>query len=682
MGTLRNLVGRVVPGLLILGGVAIVTATSPAQAASPPGTPWTWGDNGFGQLGDGTTTARRTPAAVAGGLGDVIDLHGGREHVVTLRSDGTVWVWGSNASGQLGLGTTGNVSVPTRVASLSGIVAVETGHDHSLALAGDGTVWTWGLNTDGQLGDGSTTNRRSPVRVTGLTDAVAIAAGRNMSYAVRADGTVVGWGRNAEGQMGDGTTTRRLAPVRVGSLTDVVGIAGGRDHGLALRTDGSVWAWGANAYGQVGDGTTVNRTTPTQVTTGIVEVIAGAHHSYALRSDGQVSSWGRNYRAELGDGTTAMRTRPVLVRNVAGAVSIGSGRDHGVAVLTDGTVRTWGYNATGQLGDGTTTNRSTAVAVPGVTGATKAAGGGQGYTVVLVGDSGPPVNQDPHASADISCALLVCTLDASGSSDPDGVVTSFGWDFGDTESSTDAVAAHTYAAAGTYQVTLTVTDDDGATDTVTTGLTVSDQPPPQEATFRAAASTDVNAAAASVVVPASVQAGDRLVLLVTANRAATITPPAGWTQLGTVSDGTDVRSWLLTSAATGTSAGSTVRVALDALSKTSLTLLAYDAGAVSAFASAAETGTSATHTAPASSAASAGSVVLRYWSDKTSSAHGWSVPSGLTSRATTTGSSGGMLTSLSADSGGWAAGPIPTQAAVAGVSSAKAVMWTVVLPPG
>src|SRR5690606_32589171 len=116
-------------------------------------------------------------------------------------------------------------------------------------------------------------------------------------------------------------------------------------------------------------------------------------------------------------------------------------------------------------------------------------------------------------------------------------------------------------------------------------------------------------------------------LVVTANRAATITPPAGWTQLGTVSDGTDVRSWLLTTTATGGSAGSTVRVTLDALTKTSLTLLAYDAGAVSAMASAAETGTSATHTAPASTVASAGSIVLRYWSDKTSTAHGWTVPS-------------------------------------------------------
>ena len=156
MGTLRDRVRRIVPGVVLAAGLVVAPATG-AAAAAPPSTPWTWGGNAFGQRGDGTTTTRLAAGPVTG-LGDVIDLHGGREHTVALRSDGTVWVWGSNVSGQLGLGTTSNVSVPTRVASLSGAVAVETGHDHSLALLGDGSVWTWGLNSDGQPG---TAPRRS-----------------------------------------------------------------------------------------------------------------------------------------------------------------------------------------------------------------------------------------------------------------------------------------------------------------------------------------------------------------------------------------------------------------------------------------------------------------------------------------------------------------------------------------
>ncbi len=193
-------------------------------------------------------------------------MHGGREHVVALKSDGTVWTWGSNGEGQQGRGTTANTLVPTQVASLgTNNVAVETGHNHTVVLKSNGTVWTFGLNSDGQLGDGTTTLRRSPVQVSGITDAVGIAAGRDMSYAIRSGGQLWAWGRNELGQLGDGTTTRRLTPVRVGAsinFADVKTLTGGRDHGVAVKTDGSVWAWGWNAYGQVGDGTLANRLTP------------------------------------------------------------------------------------------------------------------------------------------------------------------------------------------------------------------------------------------------------------------------------------------------------------------------------------------------------------------------------------------------------------------------------------
>lgn len=386
----EGLLRRTVATVASLGAAAaLVTLTPTGAHAAGPGTPYTWGGNGYGQLGDGTTVGRLLPGPVTG-RSDVTQLHGGREHVIALTSAGTVYTWGSNRQGQLGVGDLVSRSRPTRVSALTGIKAVETGHNHSVALRSDGTVWTWGLNADGQLGDGTRTNRKAPVRVAGLSNATKIAAGRNMTYAVKADGTVVAWGRNAEGQIGDGTTaTHRLVPTRVGSLTNVVDVAGGRDHGLALRSDGSVWAWGANDYGQVGNGSTVDRRLPVQVRTGTESlraqaVIAGAHHSYALRSDGRVMSWGRNYRGNLGDGTTSQRLRPVFVAGVSNVASIGSGRDHGLAVLADGSVRAWGANAYGQLGDGSKTNRTRAVVVSGLKGAVLAGGGGAQYSVVLV----------------------------------------------------------------------------------------------------------------------------------------------------------------------------------------------------------------------------------------------------------------------------------------------------------
>jgi alpha-tubulin suppressor-like RCC1 family protein len=366
---------------------ALAPIGSGRAAAADPGMPYTWGTNDSGELGDGTTVARFAPEAVPG-LDDVIDLHGGREHVVALRQDRTVVTWGRNNFGQLGIGG-GMRTSPTPVPGVSGVLAVETGHYHSLALLANGTVLAWGYNAYGQLGDGTTTSRSSPERVSGLEDAVAIAAGRNMSYAIRENGTVWAWGLNGDGQLGDGTTANRTTPVRVGSLTNIVEIAGGRDHGLAITSTGSVWGWGDNNHGQVGDGTLIDRTDPVPVLTGVADVIAGAHHSYALTDQGTVRSWGRNYRGALGIGViTARRTEPQAVLGLSDVVAIGAGRDHGLAVLVDGTVRAWGFNEAGQLGDGTTLTRTTPIVVPGVEDAQLVAGG-RDYSVALVGADPP-----------------------------------------------------------------------------------------------------------------------------------------------------------------------------------------------------------------------------------------------------------------------------------------------------
>lgn len=683
-GWVDRTVGLVAALGLLVPAQAVDAAAPTAARVSPGGVVWTWGANSFGQLGDGTTTARTTPGPVPG-LDDVVDLHGGREHVIALRGDGTVWTWGSNQQGQLGLGTSTNRPTPTRVPGLADVQAVETGHNSSLALMADGTVRTWGLNADGQAGDGTTTLRRSPVSVVGLGDAVAIAAGRDMSYAIRAGGTVAAWGRNDEGQLGDGTTVRRTTPVRVGSLTDVVGIAGGRDHGLALRGDGTVWAWGSNDYGQLGDGTTTDRTAPVQVMSGATEVIAGAQHSYALRSDGTVAAWGRNYRANLGDGTTTTRTRPVSVRNLSSVVSIGSGRDTGTAVLADGRLMAWGRNSTGQVGDGTTTNRTTPVVVPGVTGAVLAGGGGAEYATVLV-SAGPLPPQDPVATFTATCDDRSCAFDASGSHDPDGLVVGYDWDFGDgtTTSATGAVTTHDYATAGTFTVALIVTDDSGATAAATRQVVAEDVPaPPVGPQWRATSSMDSNSSRPSIVVPALVQAGDRLLLFVSTNRAATLTTPTGWTIVGTVSDGIDVRSWVLTRAATAGLAGTNLTLRLDATSKVGLALIAYvGAGAPSALVGRPETSSAtSTHAAPAATVASDASTVLRYYVDKSATAHAWTLAPVLVQRAATTGSGSGFLTAVLADQGGVAAGTAPALTATSGISSSKAVAWTVVLPP-
>jgi alpha-tubulin suppressor-like RCC1 family protein len=382
----------------VIGVVALTMAAGllpgVAAAANQPGELRAWGLNIYGQLGDGTTTAHG-PGPVSG-VTDATDLHGGRGHVVALRSTGTVLAWGQNNYGQVGDGTITSRSLPTSVSGLTGVLEVATGHYHSMALLADGTVRTWGYNASGQLGDGSTTNRRTPVPVSGLTSVVHIAGGRDMSYAVRSDGTVWAWGLNSDGELGDGTRTNRTTPVRVGSLTGVTAIAGGRDHGLAVLSDGTVWAWGDNAYGQIGDNSLTDRLVPVQVSglTNITLVGAGAHHSYALRAEGAVFSWGRNNLGQLGDGSLTGRRTPVPVNGLGSSVTfVGSGRDHGLAVMADGTVRAWGRNDFRQLADGTTTNRTSPIVVPGVSGAQEVHGG-QDYSIASV-VTGPPDTTPP-----------------------------------------------------------------------------------------------------------------------------------------------------------------------------------------------------------------------------------------------------------------------------------------------
>jgi hypothetical protein len=172
-------------------------------------------------------------------------------------------------------------------------------------------------------------------------------------------------------------------------------------------------------------------------------------------------------------------------------------------------------------------------------------------------------------------------------------------------------------------------------------------------------------------------------MFVTTNRAATLTPPAGWSVHSQVSDGTDVRSWLLLRTATAADPGSTVRMRLEAYAKTSVTLLAYSGSSGVSVVTAAAEGTASVlaHTAPAASVATAGSTAVRYWADKPSLAHPWTIPAEVTTRMTTTGTGSGLLTSITGETSGLPAGPLAAAVAISTVASSKAVMWTVVLQP-
>ncbi|MCX6378835.1 MAG: Ig-like domain repeat protein [Armatimonadetes bacterium] len=340
---------------------------TPAQAQV--GKVWAWGDNYYGQLGDGTNTSKSSPAQVPG-LSGVLQLVGGGGFSLVLKLDGTVWAWGDNYYGQLGDGTNTSRSTPVRVSGLTNVVQVAVSAAHSLAIKSDGTVWAWGDNTSGEVGDGTggdgtdNFNRNTPVQISGLTGAVQVAGGWGHSLALKSNGTVWAWGANSNGQLGDGTTTNRNVPVQVSNshLTGVVQIAGGGIHSLALTSDGLVLAWGDNTYGQIGDGTFGERHTPTYVSGyTYLQIAGGGGHSLALKSDGSMWTWGRNDSGQLGDGSNRNKSGPLQVAGLTGVVHLAGGGVHSLAVQSNGSVWTWGNNTNGQLGDGTNITKYTPV---------------------------------------------------------------------------------------------------------------------------------------------------------------------------------------------------------------------------------------------------------------------------------------------------------------------------------
>ena len=349
---------------------------------SRDGTVYTWGYNGYGQLGDNTTTNRSSPVLVLKGaysgttyLGDdtdnkIIMMAIWANSAVALDENGLVYSWGRNQYGQLGDNTTTTRTVPVKVLkgaysgttylgddSSNKIIAVSIGETHGIALAADGIVYAWGLNTYGMLGNNNTTASYIPVKVlkgeysgsTYLGDdssnkITSISAGAYFSHTLAADGTVFAFGFNNNGQCGNGTVVSsspygQLTPVKVikgvysgttylgdDSSNKITAINAGAAFGLALDNNGVVYSWGYNNYNQLGDNTTTRRTSP-------VKVVKGAYS-------------GTTY---LGDDSSNKIT------------AISGGNNWGGALGNDGMLYLWGRNNVGQLADGTTTNRGAPV---------------------------------------------------------------------------------------------------------------------------------------------------------------------------------------------------------------------------------------------------------------------------------------------------------------------------------
>ena len=350
----------------VLNGVtALATGGSHTCALDQDGKVRCWGSNATGQLGDGTTDQHAKP--VVTDVSGVTTLSAGDSHACAITQDGQAHCWGDNYSGQLGDGTTDQRTKPVTVKGLDGVTALATGGSHTCAITQDGQAHCWGANDSGQLGDGTTDQRTKPVTVKGLDGVTALATGGSHTCAITQDGQAHCWGANYSGQLGDGTSgDDRINPVTVPSLTNVTALTTGGAHSCALTHDGHVRCWGNNTSGQLGDGTTAQSTTPLETSlTSTSALAAGDYHACALTHDGHVHCWGANYAGQLGDGTTDQRSKPVD-SGLTDVTALSAGSRHTCALTHDGHVHCWGANESGQLGDGTTDQSTTPVTITGL----------------------------------------------------------------------------------------------------------------------------------------------------------------------------------------------------------------------------------------------------------------------------------------------------------------------------
>ena len=350
--------------LALLFGLSPVgpTAAEPVGNGLRGRTPvWVWGYGNRGALGLGTTAVVRqpTPAALPARTAKVA---AGVGFGVALTSSGRIYTWGDARYGQLGTGSTASVLGPAVRVELPGgrrASDVDAAGSHVVVAATDGSVWTWGRNASGELGDGSRTDRLRPRRVSlpRGARASAVAAGADHSVVVTTSGAVYGWGRNATGQLGRAPGGDRLSPTAIamprrGKAKDV---AGGGSHTLVLLRDGRVVSIGAMS-GTVGSlQPTAATTTPKVVAlpAKIAAVDAGTGHSMALTQDGRLYAWGDNSLAQLGDGTRIDRSTPVRVP-VAGPIrQVSTAGQHTLILDRGNRVWSWGDNRHGQNGNGT-----------------------------------------------------------------------------------------------------------------------------------------------------------------------------------------------------------------------------------------------------------------------------------------------------------------------------------------
>jgi alpha-tubulin suppressor-like RCC1 family protein len=297
--------------------------------------------------------------------GDWSSVSAGWGHALGLKTNYTLWGWGLNTAGQLGLGDNTNRNIPLAVGSDSDWSRVEAGVTNTFAIKTNFTIWSWGYNGNGELGLGDYSMRNLPAQINSDSDWFDVSAGGFHTLALKIDpvisGTLWAWGNNGVGQLGLGDYAPRLIPTQVSTDSDWTKITAGYYHSIALKTNNTIWSWGLNAYGELGLGLgSTNRATPSQI--GVASdwdmVTAGNYFSIARKTDGTLWSWGSNVDGQLGLLDNVARNVPTQIGTDSDWSFINAGGVnpalivHTIAMKTDGTIWGWGDNSYWSLGLG------------------------------------------------------------------------------------------------------------------------------------------------------------------------------------------------------------------------------------------------------------------------------------------------------------------------------------------
>jgi len=323
-----------------------------------------WGQNNYGQLGNGNADSKNTPVAIFLNSPSSFSKSALSEHGLAIDSTGMVWAYGWNYWGQLGTGDTNDRSFPVAIARSDSYTVVAAGAAHSLALDSSGMIWSWGLNEYGQLGTGNIDNESSPVSIARFDSYVAISAGEEHSLAIDSSGMIWSWGYNNHGQLGNDSTDNQSIPVSIARSGNYIAISAGAAHSLAIDSSGVAWAWGFNSDGQLGTNNINSQSSPVSIARSgsYIAISAGVAHSMTIDSSGMVWAWGHNGNGEIGNDSTNSRSSPISIARSSSYTAIAAGRYHSLAIDSS-MIWAWGSNGYGELGTGDTGNRSSPISI-------------------------------------------------------------------------------------------------------------------------------------------------------------------------------------------------------------------------------------------------------------------------------------------------------------------------------